>query len=80
MSNKLRFWITNRFVWMSVSFLAWLFLFCDGANKELNLILFFIGFCLYCLAGAYLTDKPNPAERLTMRKFIQVMNQDNEED
>ena len=76
MSNTTRFWLTNRFVWMSVITLFWFLFLCSGEDKVHNVIMFIIGFVLYCGIGAYLTENPNPAERLTMRKFISHMEND----
>ena len=79
LNNTLRFWLKNRFMWTAVLFFAWLMIFCSGYDRELNLIFFFIGFCVYCLAGAYLTDNPNSAERLTIQKFMNALANDEED-
>lgn len=73
--NTIRYYASNRVVWLSTITLA-LFLTIFGNDREFNLIIFFVIFCLYCLAGAYITDNPNASERLMFRKYINYLKSD----
>lgn len=77
--NTLRFWLCNRVIWLALTFFALMCTFCSGYDRELNLIFFFILFCLYCLAGAYITDNPNSCEYLAFKKFMDYMDRPDED-
>ena len=61
----------NKFYTLGILWLLWLIYIVDFfAGTDMALIMFFIGFCLALLGGAYITDHPNKKEKKMMDKWL----------
>ena len=61
----------NKIYTLSILWLLWLiYIVVFFAGTDMALIMFFIGFCLALLGGAYITDHPNKKEKKMMDKWL----------
>lgn len=61
----------NKIYTLGILWLLWLIYIVNFfADTDMALIMFFIGFCLALLGGAYITDKPNKKEQKMMDKWL----------
>ena len=62
----------NKIYTLGILWLLWLRCIVNFfAGTDMALIMFFIGFCLALLGGAYITDNPNKKEQKMMDKWIE---------
>ena len=61
----------NKIYTLGILWLLWLiYIVVFFAGTDMALIMFFIGFCLALLGGAYITDHPNKKEQKMMDKWL----------
>ena len=61
----------NKIYTLGILWLLWLIYIVNFfAGTDMALIMFFIGFCLALLGGAYITDHPNKKEQKMMDKWL----------
>ena len=61
----------NKIYTLGILWLLWLIYIVDlFADTDMALIMFFIGFGLALVGGAYITDNPNKKEQKMMDKWI----------
>lgn len=61
----------NKIYTLGILWLLWLIYIVNFfAGTDMALIMFFIGFCLTLLGGAYITDNPNKKEQKMMDKLL----------
>ena len=68
-NNTLRFWLTNRMVWLILTFIILLAVLCGGNDKEVNTFITCTLFALYFLAGFYVAENANASERILLKKI-----------
>ena len=60
----------NKFYTLLIFWAFWLFgVVLYFAGTDMALILFFLGFCVTLVFGAYITDNPNEKEQKMMEKW-----------
>ena len=66
----------NKIYTLGILWLLWLIYIVDlFAGTDMALIMFFIGFCLALLGGAYITDNPNKKEQKMMDKWLKYLDE-----
>lgn len=66
----------NKFYTLGILWLLWLiYIVVFFADTDMALIMFFIGFCLALLGGAYITDHPNKKEQKMMDKWLEYFDE-----
>ena len=61
----------NKIYTLGILWLLWLIYIVNFfAGTDMALIMFFIGFCLALLGGAYITHNPNTKEQKMMDKWL----------
>lgn len=66
----------NKFYTLGILWLLWLiYIVVFFASTDMALIMFFIGFCLALLGGAYITDHPNKKEQKMMDKWLEYFDE-----
>ena len=61
----------NKIYTLGILWLLWLiYIVVFFAGTDMALIMFFIGFCLALLGGAYIIDHPNKKEQKMMDKWL----------